>query len=70
MIAIAHASTVMKDKRYEQYVKHGGFTVNAIDAFRLGYEFVRDGIGMRRDHSHRLAGQEDNVAIVKTVKSA
>src|SRR6266849_6185762 len=31
VIAIAHASTIMKDKRYEQYAKRGGFTVNAID---------------------------------------
>ena len=31
VIAIAHASTLVKDKRYEQYAKRGGFTVNAID---------------------------------------
>jgi TRAP-type uncharacterized transport system substrate-binding protein len=31
VIAIAHASTLVKDKRYEQYAKHGGFTLNAID---------------------------------------
>jgi TRAP-type uncharacterized transport system substrate-binding protein len=31
VIAIAHASTIVKDKRYEQYAKRGGFTVNAID---------------------------------------
>jgi TRAP-type uncharacterized transport system substrate-binding protein len=31
VIAIAHASTIVKDKRYEQYAKHGGFTINAID---------------------------------------
>ena len=30
-IAIAHASTLMKDKRFEQYARRGGFTVNAID---------------------------------------
>ena len=30
-IAIAHASTIMKDKSYEQYAKRGGFTLNAID---------------------------------------
>jgi TRAP-type uncharacterized transport system substrate-binding protein len=29
--AIAHTSTIMKDKRYEQYAKRGGFTINAID---------------------------------------
>jgi hypothetical protein len=32
VIAVAHASTVMKDKRYEQYAKKGGFTLNAIEA--------------------------------------
>src|SRR6202166_5484360 len=31
VVAIAHASTLAKDKRYEQYAKRGGFTVNAID---------------------------------------
>jgi TRAP-type uncharacterized transport system substrate-binding protein len=31
VIAIAHASTIVKDKSYEQYAKHGGFTLNAID---------------------------------------
>jgi TRAP-type uncharacterized transport system substrate-binding protein len=31
IVAIAHASTIMKDKRYEQYAKRGGFTINAID---------------------------------------
>ena len=31
MIAIAHTSTILKDKRYEKYARHGGFTLNAID---------------------------------------
>src|SRR6267378_1962404 len=31
VIAIAHASTIVKDKRYEQYAKRGGFTLNAIE---------------------------------------
>jgi TRAP-type uncharacterized transport system substrate-binding protein len=31
VIAIAHTSTIMKDKRFEQYAKRGGFTINAID---------------------------------------
>src|SRR6202043_3519087 len=30
-IAIAHASTIVNDKRYEQYARHGGFTLTAID---------------------------------------
>jgi TRAP-type uncharacterized transport system substrate-binding protein len=32
VIAVQHASTIMKDKSYEQYAKRGGFTLNAIDA--------------------------------------
>ena len=31
VISMPHASSLVKDKRYEQYAKHGGFTVNAID---------------------------------------
>ncbi|MGA7997558.1 MAG: TAXI family TRAP transporter solute-binding subunit [Bradyrhizobium sp.] len=31
VIAIAHASTLVKDKRYERDAKRGGFTINAID---------------------------------------
>ena len=30
-VVIAHASSIVKDKRYEQYAKAGGFTLNAID---------------------------------------
>jgi len=32
VIAIAHASKIVKDKSYEQYAKRGGFTLNAIDS--------------------------------------
>jgi TRAP-type uncharacterized transport system substrate-binding protein len=31
VVAIAHASAVIKDHSYEQYAKGGGFTLNAID---------------------------------------
>src|SRR5258708_4770255 len=31
VIAIAHASKIVKDKSYEQSARHGGFTLNAID---------------------------------------
>ena len=31
VIAIAHASKIVKDKSYEQYARRGGFTLNAID---------------------------------------
>src|SRR5690242_5686829 len=32
VIAVTHATRVMKDKSLEQYAKKGGFTLNAIDA--------------------------------------
>src|SRR6266568_491670 len=32
VVAIAHASRIMKDKSYEQYAKRGAFTLNAIDS--------------------------------------
>ena len=32
VIAIAHASKIVKDKSYEQYARRGGFTLNAIDS--------------------------------------
>ena len=32
VIAVTHASKVMKDKSYEQYAKKGGFTLNAIES--------------------------------------
>jgi hypothetical protein len=38
--------------------------------FKLGYEFVRDEIGMRRDYLKRHAGHVDNVVVVKTAQSA
>jgi TRAP-type uncharacterized transport system substrate-binding protein len=31
VIAIPHATSLIKDKSYEQYARHGGFTLNAID---------------------------------------
>ena len=32
VIAIEHASKIVKDKSYEQYARRSGFTLNAIDA--------------------------------------
>jgi TRAP-type uncharacterized transport system substrate-binding protein len=32
VVKIAHASQIVKDKRYEQYTRRGGFTLNAIDS--------------------------------------
>jgi len=41
-------------------LRDGTFSTDGLDAFGLGYEFVRDGIGIRRDHLQRLAGQGDS----------
>jgi hypothetical protein len=39
--------------------------------FKLGVEFVRDEIGMRRGYLKRHAGHEDNLdAVVKTAQCA
>jgi len=47
---------------------------DGLDTFKLGFELVRDEIGMRRDYLKRHAGdctaQDDNVAVVKTARSA
>ena len=43
---------------------------DGLDTFKLGYEFVRDEIGMRRERLKRQDGHEDNVVIVKTAQSA
>jgi len=32
VVVIAHASKIIKDKSYEQFARHSGFTLNAIDA--------------------------------------
>jgi TRAP-type uncharacterized transport system substrate-binding protein len=51
-------------------LRDGAISSDGLDTFRLGYEFVRDEIGMRRDHLKRHAGHDDNVVIVKTAQSA
>jgi len=37
-----------------------------MDTFKLGYEFVRDDIGMRREHLKRLAAEVIVKMIIKT----
>ena len=58
VIAIAHASTIVKDKSYEQYAKRGGFTLNAIDEVEsAGAEKSRHFRGNAGDrHAVLLAG--------------
>ena len=51
-------------------LRDGTISSDGLDTFKLGYEFVRDEIGMRRDHLKRHADHEDNVVIVKTAQSA
>jgi TRAP-type uncharacterized transport system substrate-binding protein len=49
-------------------LRDGSISSDGLDAFKLGYELVRDEIGMHRDHLERHAGRDDNanVVIVKT----
>ncbi len=55
-------------------LRDGTISSDGLDAFKLGYEFVRDEIGMRRDYLARHAGDHmaegDNVSVVKTARSA
>jgi TRAP-type uncharacterized transport system substrate-binding protein len=55
-------------------LRDGTISSDGIDTFKLGYEFVRDEIGMRRDHLKRHAAQanglDDKVVVVKTAQSA
>jgi hypothetical protein len=51
-------------------LRDGTISSDGLDTFKLGYEFVRDEIGMRRDNLKRHAGHEDNVVVVKTAQSA
>lgn len=65
-------------------LRDGTISTDGLDTFKLGYEFVRDEIGMRRDYLKRHAGDavksasdntaappdERNVVVVKTAQSA
>jgi TRAP-type uncharacterized transport system substrate-binding protein len=56
-------------------LRDGTISGDGLDTFKLGYEFVRDEIGMRRHYLKRHAGEklpvvDDNVSIVKTARSA
>ena len=51
-------------------LRDGTISSDGLDTFKLGYEFVRDEIGMRRDHLKRHTGHDDNVVMVKTAQSA
>jgi TRAP-type uncharacterized transport system substrate-binding protein len=51
-------------------LRDGTISSDGLDTFKLGYEFVRDEIGMRRESLKRRAGHDDNVVVVKTAQSA
>src|SRR5450432_806610 len=51
-------------------LRDGTISSDGLDTFRLGYEFVRDEIGMRRDRLKRNAGHDGNVVVVKSAQSA
>jgi TRAP-type uncharacterized transport system substrate-binding protein len=51
-------------------LRDGTISTDGLETFKLGYEFVRDEIGMRRESMKRHAGHEDNVVIVKSAQSA
>ena len=48
-------------------LRDGTISSDGLDTFKLGYEFVRDEIALRRDHLKRHApSQDDKVVPVKT----
>ncbi len=51
-------------------LRDGTISSDGLETFKLGYEFVRDEIAMRRESLKRHAGHEDNVVIVKSAQSA
>ena len=51
-------------------LRDGAISSDGLDTFKLGYEFVRDEIAMRRESLKRHSGHDDNVVIVKTAQSA
>jgi TRAP-type uncharacterized transport system substrate-binding protein len=51
-------------------LRDGTISSDGLDTFKLGYEFVRDEISMRRESLKRQAAHDDNVVIVKAAQSA
>jgi hypothetical protein len=55
-------------------LRDGIVSSDGLDTFKLGFEFVRGEIELRREylkrHGDAGAAHEDNVAVVKTVRSA
>ena len=55
-------------------LRDGTISSDGLETFKLGYEFVRGEIDLRREylkrHGDEVVTQDDNVAVVKTVRSA
>jgi hypothetical protein len=52
-------------------LRDGTISSDGLDTFKLGYEFVRDEIVLRREHLKRHPlPQDDKVVAVKTAQSA
>jgi hypothetical protein len=51
-------------------LRDGTISSDGLETFKLGYEFVRDELAMRRESLKRHAGRDDNVVIVKTAQGA
>jgi TRAP-type uncharacterized transport system substrate-binding protein len=54
-------------------LRDGSISGDGLETFKLGYEFVRDDITMRREYLKRHAPDkiaDDNLAVVKTARSA
>ncbi len=55
-------------------LRDGTISSDGLDTFKLGYEFVRDEIGLRREYLKRQAAQDhaqdDKVVVVRTAQSA
>jgi TRAP-type uncharacterized transport system substrate-binding protein len=51
-------------------LRDGTISSDGLETFKLGYEFVRDEIGMRREHLKRHAPSDDKVVSVKSAQSA
>jgi TRAP-type uncharacterized transport system substrate-binding protein len=50
-------------------LRDGTISTDGLETFKLGYEFVRDEIAMRRDSLKRHGGHDDHVVIVKSAQS-
>jgi TRAP-type uncharacterized transport system substrate-binding protein len=50
-------------------LRDGTISSDGLDTFRLGYEFVRDQIGMHRENLRRHGSHDDKVVVVKAAQT-